>query len=1635
MAPKKGSKQKTPLKSEQVTVPLIDTLKNDYFGRIEIHILNLESKVETGTFTLIIVYGNNFIGKVSKINIPDGGGDVDINRKFFLFIKAVDNYVMDALLSTPFFFSLIEGENKLDPKLFATLGVGAAIQSNVVGQGNLGIMPLLTGQHQIQSNVVLEPPGVQDTVFFRRTYSEHPRISVKLVDSRKNLSAKEMNNIMWLSVESVYNLDKSHFLEDAEHTLVFPMPSMSIDEEHAMLEEMFAVGEEPHEEVKPESKKTASKKSKPKTKSQKQQSARTSIDTPPPQKVEIKKPPDLDLIQFDRGIYKWEQTVDIRKKWASLASINGAPAMTDQRIRTDGGDLLSTVAIDIRKKFRSKSEPRIEWNMVRPIWLHRDLESLVKERIMQYGVWPFELLMLGKLFVERDQLPGSLKEKLADDNDMMEDLKTEIDSIFSEFKEVLDIMKATGNEKSDNKAEMAKKVAGLESRVMQLLSAYEPKKKKKFLAHMPFIERIRESKKLAREEGSTSIGDSTSESTEGPKEFLNQDDIVLLERKAYVAWVDLSPLLVPGCTHLRTAGVLQYFNREEAVAKWGLTTTFSGDPEEMISRDKDLSRMLRKDPADINKIYMDLKKSDLVKGSTNLLLLLGHLLELAYNLKESELAQPVEHVTEPVLRSASEIDEKKRTKTLKFHDGAKKKIKSGKRSKLDATESLTKARDFGNVSPKAGRLKTDSTGIRGFTCNDSDSKKIDWLEMKAFDVKEMRKPSSVKSKDTTPKTPKSMFSTVNDEQLLSEDENILKTKAMQYYLNKTPSHSQNVFAIYETEGIHEGKTIKSSKKYPQVAEENFATESMETLPTELPTNSIESSPKGFPSDQKKILHQRDSKLKTKYKPDKKSITKQSFNEQEEPKKLETSDASLLTNTSDHQSSIQTTSLEMSQLDEDEPVFELFKTLLINIINKYQTLKNKYQALKKIKAKEGVPLLNTSDQDTISFSSEGEYDGEYTDEYLSSNDETNLTKVEPRHKMWHIGQNLSDDLMDNQIQYTNDVRKMAVLEREFLLLKRLRLAQLKFEWEEKLKDIMPEYLENSKGQKVVVIIEIKLLKPLIPKPTLTEINMDIQELVKNRCEKKKPLYYVNDTVDDFHNCIVTLTDLITTEYQDFKKSYSILMDPLSGDDGNDFYAYLEKSRAHQIITESLSEGMKGYLSTALRDPIPTADKNDQKKLRYYVGWLYARIVDEMQSVVNKTIIDGDHSLPETNVGDLPNISSYDLFLFAVEAIEEMDYDRAKYYLSKRLDGDKKSDPMLWIEYAVIALRIGDFQQAMECVKEALLLNSRCKEGLLFYAVMLMTEGKFEDAQVFFNALINFYPMFVEGWMAFHMFYLIVENKTGADITLVAGTKINYDFKISSSIKPPQLSWDNKTWIGDEPGNYISTAIYFLSFNLYEFAEVCLAQELERVGTKTLVWVYYLSVCHYIQGRYEDSAKHLSKAIAEVNDYNMDPRIWILLGHNCWMMGLKKCAVQMYLQAFTKKRTDLYEHMTYIRCGFFFLEHEQAKFAKQMFLRAVKQQGTPMGWLGLGISLFMEGKIEDAELALKEANMLDTTLATAWGYLALISLYKLKEDQFLHCFREAKRYGLNDKKLALEIESISREIVSYNKSKNFDANHSS
>ncbi|XP_054265375.1 cilia- and flagella-associated protein 70-like [Macrosteles quadrilineatus] len=94
----------------------------------------------------------------------------------------------------------------------------------------------------------------------------------------------------------------------------------------------------------------------------------------------------------------------------------------------------------------------------------------------------------------------------------------------------------------------------------------------------------------------------------------------------------------------------------------------------------------------------------------------------------------------------------------------------------------------------------------------------------------------------------------------------------------------------------------------------------------------------------------------------------------------------------------------------------------------------------------------------------------------------------------------------------------------------------------------------------------------------------------------------------------------------------------------------------------------------------------------------------------------------------------------------------------------------------------------------------------------------------------------------------------------------------------------------------------------------------------------------------------------------------------------------------------------------------KAARDYYMIICRDSPTPLSWLGLGITAFVDDDMEAAEIALNEANMLDCRIGRVWGYLALINLMLDRPAIFNRCILQALKYGFDDKVLLERIDSL-------------------
>ena len=104
---------------------------------------------------------------------------------------------------------------------------------------------------------------------------------------------------------------------------------------------------------------------------------------------------------------------------------------------------------------------------------------------------------------------------------------------------------------------------------------------------------------------------------------------------------------------------------------------------------------------------------------------------------------------------------------------------------------------------------------------------------------------------------------------------------------------------------------------------------------------------------------------------------------------------------------------------------------------------------------------------------------------------------------------------------------------------------------------------------------------------------------------------------------------------------------------------------------------------------------------------------------------------------------------------------------------------------------------------------------------------------------------------------------------------------------------------------------------------------------------------------------------------------------------------------------------VRLGSAYLSGEVYDKAKEIFLHACSRRPSAITWLGVGIACYRLGELPDAEQALTEANIYDSSNAEVWAYLALICTRLRRRLEAEQSVRYAVKCQLDDASLIDEL----------------------
>ncbi|XP_076179433.1 cilia- and flagella-associated protein 70 isoform X2 [Ptiloglossa arizonensis] len=570
------------------------------------------------------------------------------------------------------------------------------------------------------------------------------------------------------------------------------------------------------------------------------------------------------------------------------------------------------------------------------------------------------------------------------------------------------------------------------------------------------------------------------------------------------------------------------------------------------------------------------------------------------------------------------------------------------------------------------------------------------------------------------------------------------------------------------------------------------------------------------------------------------------------------------------------------------------------------------------------------------------------------------------------------------------------------------------------------LVSENGEPTIIVIEVELYRSFIACRIMQDFSSLIKDLIP-QTDKKAPYVYTGDVAEEqYTNCIHKLADVITESYRDFhdenkknpepftivendtgdgKKTKKYCYDAQS-DELTCFTQYLYKTGVYLSVRNTLRTKVTTLLDHRFKMSPSLSDSNETQN---FIVSVYTYLVEQMHMVLN--------SIVETRYAeDLPQVmNSEQTYFYAEEAYELGDLEKAKRYYTTAIKTNK-SDPDAWSKYAIFLKKIGDIERAKQCCLETLALDRQHVFGLLLYAMILFKDREYKEAEIFFRAITEFYPRFLEGWAILHLFYMRTQYYPGVDLAFCVAEKCIRDKNRMIKLSEEPLAWS--TFHCPANNVYMMTTTFLLKLHLCEFAGIALAEEMS-VSDQSTHFLYYMAVEHYLSGRYENALSHLEEAKCV---HGMDYSISSLMGHCYFKLGNNEKAIECY--EFTRMLFDRPKnlHLVEVRLGYHCYKTGDYNRAKKIFLSACKTSPTSQTWLGAGMSCYELGEFQEAEEALSEANRIDNCNTDIWGYLCLLNMALRRYDEFCQCYGEMMKNNLKNRTLWLRITN-SMEALDY------------
>lgn len=509
-----------------------------------------------------------------------------------------------------------------------------------------------------------------------------------------------------------------------------------------------------------------------------------------------------------------------------------------------------------------------------------------------------------------------------------------------------------------------------------------------------------------------------------------------------------------------------------------------------------------------------------------------------------------------------------------------------------------------------------------------------------------------------------------------------------------------------------------------------------------------------------------------------------------------------------------------------------------------------------------------------------------------------------------------------------------------------------------------------------VISVCLRTPLVAKRTKAEMAARVASLVPPRPALPRVGESADKALADFHAKVAAIArDLLSRHRQ------------MTGSDSGSSSQEVRQNLLYELNSSGRYAGFKEQLKRCVVSLVRekfrrTASLADVEDRQTFLNELYVYVVNEMHASLNAHFAFDYSYAPEPIT-----MTAEQQQRLAAEAEAAGQLDSASE-LHKEALTNSPTDATVWYTAGLFYLRVGDTSQAEACLREAVALDQQHADALLFSAILAYEDRRPGEA----NTLLEGATAAAGDQPVVWCIRGLQHTRAGDDVSaelcaahadtgkgllleaaeyLLRGGCLELAQRCegllaawaSGCAAPMTLSSHRSPTLGN------TRCPHALSPSVHTRLHSALSAELIQRGRSV---AYDTARVRYLLAIGDDKACSEAEALVQENisaDY-ANPDLWALLGHTQYSKQ-PEAAMQSYQHALDLEADAKDIGTVTLRLAQLRLADDDFEAARDLFLQCCAASPSATAWKGAGIALYRLDELQEAEEALAEANVYNSS----------------------------------------------------------------